>query len=571
MRKKRALGLALVPFLSIFACVGDSTNNNPDASDATNTDVTTTGDGEAGLPTGAKITLTTSPTTWVPQNGQTQVAFTIARNNVNGALTVHAIGLPSGVTAADVSVPDGQSNGTFTLAASSASTLGLVTLANVQLLDQTQLEDQKQLVLGVSGKPADPDTTWGSSGMVTLALAGTTAYAIDIYPTTAGPNAGKIVVAGEQYVTNTNVNLVIARFTTAGALDTTFGDAAGGDGGTARLGYTIFSPGTSDWASYATFPAAVRVDSMGRIAMASRRSVGGGCNVELGRWTIDGIVDSTFTRFSANLNGAYCGDDRDLRVMPNDDLAMLAGWNIPTGIEAIVQIFSGVDGSRQGNGFHLSLENGTSNAPKGTDPFSLRLDKAGGFILAGRQCDGGGPYPFTACRPMIARMTANGQRDTNFGSNAGYTTFAFGTGLYQLFYGVVLDPANSDAIAVGTNDTSTLAALARVSGTSGLPANFGSQGQVTRDLLSGSSSEALSSAMIDSQGRIVAAGGASKTSQSYIARTRAAADGTLDGNYGTGGVGTSIGAGEQAALGNDDRLYVVGSSAGNIAVWRFWP
>lgn len=570
MRKKRALGLVLVNFFSIFACVGDSNNGNPDASDATNNDVVTTGDGEAGLPTGAKITLTTSPTTWVPQNGQSQVAFTIARNNVSGTLTVHAIGLPSGVTAADVSVLDGQSNGTLTLAASSSATLGLVTLANVQLLDQAQLEDQKQLVLGVSGKPADPDTTWGSSGVVTLGLANSTAYAVDIYPLTAGANAGKIVVAGEQYISNTNVNLVIARYTTAGALDTTFGDL-GGDGGTTRLGYVVFNPGASDWTSYATFPAAVRVDSQGRVAMASRRSVAGGCNVELGRWTIDGVVDSTFTRFSANLNGAYCGDDRDLRVMPNDDLAMLAGWNISTGIEAIVQIFSGTDGSRQGNGFHLSLETGTSNAPKGTDPFSFRVDKSGGFILAGRQCDGGGPYPFTSCRPFIARMAPNGQRDSAFGSTAGYTTFAFGTGLSQLFYSVVLDPATTDAIAVGNNDTATLAALARVSGTSGLPANFGSQGELTRDLLSGSSSEALSSVMIDSQGRIVAAGGATKTSQGYIARTRAAANGTLDGNYGTGGVGVSIGAGEQAALGNDDRLYVVGTSGGNIAIWRFWP
>ena len=568
MPKKHVLVCALVPFLSIFSCVGDN-NTTPDASDTSTNDVTTGDAGGDAIPSGAKITVTASPTTWVAQNGQAQVPFTVARNGVTGALTVHANGLPSGVTAADATVPDGQSNGTLTLAATGAATLGTVSSATIQLLDGTQIEDQKQIIVGVSGKPGDPDTTWGTGGVLALPLANSTGYVIDVYPATAGANAGKIIVAGEQYISNSNVNLVIARYTTTGALDTTFGDLTG-DGGTTRLGYTLYYPGASDWTSYATFPAGVRVDSKGRVALASRRSVAGGCNVELGRWTVDGDIDSTFARYSGNLNGGYCGDDRDLRVMPNDDLAMLAAWNIPTGIESIVQLFSGTDGSRQASGFHLSLETGTANNPKGTDGYALSVDKAGGFILVGRECDGGGPFPLTSCRPMIARMTPNGQRDSTFGSSAGYTVFAFGTGLYQLFRGEAIDPSTGAITTVGNNDIQTLAALARVSGTSGLPANFGSQGQLTRDLLSGSSSQALSSVMIDSQGRIVAFGSVAKI-QTYIARTRSAADGTLDGNYGTGGIATSLGSGQAAALGNDDRLYVVGSSGGNIAIWRYWP
>jgi hypothetical protein len=210
MRQKHALVLSLLPLVSIFSCVGDD-NGTPDASDAAG-DVTTSTDGEAGLPTGAKITLSQPATTWVPQSGQTQVPFTISRNGVTGTLTVHADALPTGVTAADASVADGQTSGTLTLAATSAATLGLVTAVNVELLDQTQVEDQKPVNVGISGAPGTLDTTWGQNGNAALALTNRTiGYTMDVYPASAGTNAGKIIVGGVENNSTSDVRLIIAR------------------------------------------------------------------------------------------------------------------------------------------------------------------------------------------------------------------------------------------------------------------------------------------------------------------------------------------------------------------------
>lgn len=117
-------------------------------------DGTTSDGGAEAIPTGATLALGLA-SVWVPQNGQAVVPFTVTRNGVSGALTVHTIGLPTGVTAADVAVPDGQTTGSVTLAASASATLGGTSTANVQLFDQTQQEAQQPLVVSVSGKPGE--------------------------------------------------------------------------------------------------------------------------------------------------------------------------------------------------------------------------------------------------------------------------------------------------------------------------------------------------------------------------------------------------------------------------------
>jgi len=245
---------------------------------------------------------------------------------------------------------------------------------NAQLLDQTQVEDQKQLVVGVSGAPGTLDTTWGQNGSAALALTNRTiGYTMDVYPASAGTNAGKIVVGGVENNSTSDVRLVIARFLPSGQLDTTFGDPAG-DGG-ARTGYVLYNPGTSDDTQFTTYPAAVRIDSKGRIVMFNNRfngSQGPFCVTELGRWTIDGDLDASFTRFSAGINGVYCGNGNDARVMPNDDVAVLAVWNEYEGVESIVQLFSGTDGSRKGNGYHICLDTSGTNTARRTIPRRTR-------------------------------------------------------------------------------------------------------------------------------------------------------------------------------------------------------
>jgi len=77
--------------------------------------------------------------------------------------------------------------------------------------------------------------------------------------------------------------------------------------------------------------------------------------------------------------------------------------------------------------------------------------------------------------------------------------------------------------------------------------------------------------MVDSTSRIVAAGDAN-TTQTFLGNLRMSASGTLDTTYGTNGIdATTPGAIEDAALGSDDRLYVVGYSGRRLVVWLFGP
>jgi hypothetical protein len=313
---------------------------------------------------------------------------------------------------------------------------------------------------------------------------------------------------------------------------------------------------------------------MGRVAVLDRLiNTSSNCLLEVGRWTSSGVIDTTFTRYSGNLNGGYCGGGEDMRVMPTtDDLAVVAQWNIPTGAESIVQLFSGTDGTRMGSGYHLSLKTGSTSSMEMTFMTRLRVDAAGGFVLAGRQCDGGTNYgsDATACAPVIARLSSSGALDTSFGTASGYTAFNFGTGLNQEFVGLTIDPTTKDILAAGTNGDESLSTLSRVSST-GLATTFGSGGSATPNLIGGATSQALISVMVDSASRVVAAGDAN-TSQPFLANLRMSASGTLDTTYGTNGIdATTPGAIEEAALGIDDRLYVAGYSGSRLVVWRFWP
>ena len=569
-----------LPLLLVLGCgnSGDNTgqpDSGPDVTTAVDAGAEAQVEAEASIPTGA--TLAVGPSfVWVRQGGQAQVPFTVTRNGVPGALTVHATGLPSGVTASDTTVPDGQSNGTLALAAASSAVLGATSQATLQLLDQTQTEDQKTLTVGVSGAPGALDTTWAGGGAASLQLPyNALGYAIAVYPASAGANAGKIVLAGNVQVSYpTDARIVIARYDLDGSLDPTFGDPAASDGGTSRLGYTLFNPGLSDETAITTWPPAVRIDSKGRIVVVNNRSPAGSgsqCYTELGRWTADGVVDSTFTRYSGNLNGGYCGISVDVAVTSADDPVVLAEWNIATGAETVIAPFSGADGTRQGSGVHVRLDpSGTAGSQKTTEPTAFRIDASGAYLVTGRQCDGGWSAGLSACLPFVDRVLAAGQLDTGFATK-GYTTFSFGTGGSQRFLGETIDPTTSDVVAVGTNDLGTLGTMARVSGTTGAPATFGTQGSLTRNLYTGATSESLWSVMVDSQSRIVAAGSVASGTQGYLARTRCMGDGKVDTTYAGSGSGVTAGAGEAAALGNDDRLYVVGASGTTLTIWRYWP
>jgi hypothetical protein len=327
----------------------------------------------------------------------------------------------------------------------------------------------------------------------------------------------------------------------------------------------------------------LKVDSKGRVVFANGRELANGkCGVELGRWTSQGEVDVSFTRYSGQLDGTYCGDVIDLALTSTDDPVMLGRWNegqgssppVPDGtIVTYIQPFSALDGTRQGNIFRVALD---AVGEKTTRAYGIAVDPAGRFVFSGHQCTGGWKSASWACDSVIGRLTAAGALDPAFGTG-GFTTFAFGvtdTTNQEYLYRVIVDHTTGDPISGGTNEGHTFGTMARLKGSDGTPAAFGSNGTLTRDLLTGAYYQVVSRTHFDSGGRIVFMGHANVNGdggvQNYVVTGRMSGDGTYDATYGSAGVSTTPGSGLESAMGLDDRLYVVGNDS-KVTVRRFWP
>jgi uncharacterized delta-60 repeat protein len=555
MRRLACIALAALAACRGLLAIDDKVLADDAGTDDAAADAPAQTDSEAGstIRTGAVLTLTKA-SRWVRAGGESQVDFRIARNGVDGQMRVHVDGLPPGVSAEDVDVAGDAGSGTITLASGSSAPLGASASANVSLFASTQEEDTKKLDVLVTGDPGSADVTWGDAGTVSLAVPNAPrSDAIAL-------SGDKILVAGIVNVSATDVRIFLARFATDGALDTTFGDLGG---------YTIFDPGPSD-PVFPTYLGGMKVDSKGRIAIANGRYVAGHCAVELSRWSSDGTLDGSFTRFSGSLDGSPCGGVIDVAVAPKDDIAMLGRWNEvnPLGTTvSVVQLFSGSTGARIGStAYRIFLD--TSGGEKSTRGVGLAVDYAGRFLVSGAQCDGGWSSNTYACTSVVARLTVNGGPDDTFGGSSGYVPFPMDGGATQsqTFLRLAIDPKSNDIITAGTNENGTLGTLARIRSADGTPA-FASPGTITRDLLTGATSQSIFRPFVDSEGRIVVVANVA-TTQNAIVSARAHADGSEDATW----VPTpTIGIGFDAALDAVDRLYVVGSKNGGPVVFRFWP
>jgi hypothetical protein len=499
---------------------------------------------------------------------------------VSGALTVHAESAPVGVTAADIVVPDGMSDGKLTLSASAATTPGATGDVVIDLLAGKMKEDSKALKIALSGKPGELDTTWGSMGVADIAVspgnAGVTdslGHDVAVYPASAGANAGK-VVALARVTLNGEYHGVLLRFDTAGNLDTTFGDKLGG----ARMGYTVFDLDVD--VQGALSAVRVAIDSLGRI-VAANTIWEGVCPVRVERFTVDGDVDDTFPTFVGKFNQAYCGQFNAMTLAKNDDVVLLARWGLYGGdAEAVIQILNANDGSK-GAYYPIQLD---TNEEATTFLQALTIDSHGRYVLAGQQCVGGWESMMYKCKDAIVRLSKDGTLDLSLGAPNGYTLFDFGVATYSDFWGpldlnrgVTVD-AKDNPLAVGQNGSGTLATMRMVNANDGSPmASFGNNGSVLRDLLPGSSEQGFRQALIDEEGRTLSLGWAVNNGADNNVRTRTNAKGDLDLSYATNGVGvTPVKSDGPGALAPDQRLYVVGTvprngSGMDVAVFRYWP
>jgi uncharacterized delta-60 repeat protein len=131
------------------------------------------------------------------------------------------------------------------------------------------------------------DTTFGTDGKANISLPNNrTEYVNSLKVYQSGPNAGKIIATGTYFISSSNYEPFVARLTSAGALDSTFGS-----NGTVVL----------DLGSGKDYGNGVDVQSDNKVVIAGTNTFGTGTSAYVSRFNDNGTADNTFlgtTNFS---------------------------------------------------------------------------------------------------------------------------------------------------------------------------------------------------------------------------------------------------------------------------------
>lgn len=262
----------------------------------------------------------------------------------------------------------------------------------------------------------DIDSSFGTGGRASVAF---TPQSI------VHDSQGRMIVVG--YAMDTRYALVVARYTAAGVLDSSFGSTG--------VTLTHFGGATS-----ASFGYAVAVDALGRIVAGGGVSDDStGAAFALARYTSDGQLDSTFgtggkvttafdTRGSASISSI---------LFPSGGRILVAGTAVDVGDMALARYFE--DGTLDPS----FGADGKTNLGLMTYDYGhvAAIDNSGRIVVAGRtkvycNCSSAG----------IARLLSNGSLDPSFGAQ-GKFVFAVKGNTYTSIDAMALDSQGRIVVA----------------------------------------------------------------------------------------------------------------------------
>lgn len=296
------------------------------------------------------------------------------------------------------------------------------------------------------------DTSFGIGGKRTTTITSkqeSDAFAMAIDRSGTG-NTGKIVVAGTSRATSYrggNYNdFAVARYTSAGALDTSFG------GGKGYVTTDTSSVATGNDAIYS-----VAIDGADRIITAGVASNGSYQVVTLARYTPQGSLDTSFNHGGAKpgvvkLDFGQAAEAESVVVDGQGNYLVAGTLNassspggptIPSnGVFLARYTASGVLDPSFGVGGVMSVSTLTGNA----DHFhAMALDTSGNIVVTGAVTPQVSGYAST----LVARYTTAGALDATFGSGTGFVTAAPpAPSVGSLGYSVAIEPGTG-AIVVG--------------------------------------------------------------------------------------------------------------------------
>jgi uncharacterized delta-60 repeat protein len=416
------------------------------------------------------------------------------------------------------------------------------------------LEDRFLLTAGAL------DTTFGNGGVVLTSFPpvskqfhGTAGSAFAV----AIQSDGKIVAAGWGLH-----DFALARYNTNGTLDSTFGS-----GGKVE---TDFGQKAEDDA----YDLAIQPD--GKIVVLGTTVVTmGGVSQSvyaLARYNPNGTLDTTF---GPNKNGLLVTtidsagiSAMGIAIQPDGkiDLAVTSKSPGSTNTQAVLVRYDS-DGSLDTSFGQSGILTPTFVPGASQKLFDLALETVGGtteIVVTGAVT--------SPSDVAVARFNLDGSPDTSFGSGG---SVVLGTQVTDFGGGRLAIQADGKILLVGSTPTHQ-GAVARFDINGTLDSTFNPNGPTPGiDVIAGTGGGGFWNGVVQSDGKIVAAGGINSGTGNQMLLTRLNADGSLDSTFGTNGVvlETLIGNAyaRDVALQSDGKIVTAGDaySVGDFAVARF--
>ncbi|WP_005037109.1 hypothetical protein [Holophaga foetida] len=291
----------------------------------------------------------------------------------------------------------------------------------------------------------------------------------------------------------------------------------------------------------------------GKIVVAGYSYNGTYKNFAVARYTTSGSLDTTFSGDGINTASFGSVNAEALAIgLQSDGKIVLAGYCISSGQPQVALArFTDVGDldTSFGSSGKVTQTIGTASRAR-----ALLIDSSDNIIV------GGYAVPSSAMVFTLARFDSEGTLDTDFGSS-GIRETSFGSADSQVY---ALAFSGTQIVAAGSYNSNF--ALARYTSVGSLDTGFSSDGMVTESI--STSDDHATSVVIQSDGKIVAGGGAFVGTSYRFALVRYTTAGALDTSFGTGGVvttdfSTSTGDGVNSLVLQSDGMLLAGGTAGS--------
>jgi uncharacterized delta-60 repeat protein len=378
--------------------------------------------------------------------------------------------------------------------------------------------------VAAAAAPGQLDPSFGAGGTVVTefpsSYSGARAVAVQA--------DGRIVAAGFAHTNNSIISdFALTRYDASGALDPTFGT-----GGRVR----------TDFGGRFDEALAVAVQPDGRVVVAGNSSDANGSDMAVARYNSDGLLDASFDGDGmALVDFGSEASARAVALQPDGGIVLAGGVLQPVGGGCCVSDFAlvrltsvgALDSSFDGDGrvvtdFLAGADNGHDVAQ------AVRVQADGRIVAAGAGVAGVVSVDFA-----VARYLADGSLDATF-SDDGLVTTDF-VGYFDEIRDLAVDTGGRIVTGgqscefPGNSDEVCDFGLARYTSNGTLDRRFGRKGRVRTDL-GADLSEGIRGVVVQTDGRIVAAGDTSGPGASDVGLTRYRSDGRLDRGFGVNGV-----------------------------------